>query len=179
MVSVFSIYRWEKSSLGKLNGTTLWQMPGEEPAIQTQECWATRSGPSEKPQVPRWDGMWKLSPVFLLFVFKSSHPITSPKEAQNREHLIEIKWGVPIVARWKWIWLVSMRLRVWSLASLRGLWIWHCCELWCRLAATAPIRPLAWESPYAMGAALKKAKRKKERGINTFINQPQISIPPW
>ena len=31
-----------------------------------------------------------------------------------------------------------------------------------RLAAAAPIRPLAWELPYAAGAALKK-KRKKER----------------
>ena len=28
--------------------------------------------------------------------------------------------------------------------------------LWCRLAATAPIRPLAWESLYATGVALKK-----------------------
>ena len=28
-------------------------------------------------------------------------------------------------------------------------------------AAIAPIRPLAWESPYTMGAALEKAKRKK------------------
>ena len=27
--------------------------------------------------------------------------------------------------------------------------------LWCRLAATAPIRPLAWELRYATGAALK------------------------
>ena len=30
--------------------------------------------------------------------------------------------------------------------------------LWCRLVATAPIRPLAWETPYAMGAALKRQK---------------------
>ena len=38
--------------------------------------------------------------------------------------------------------------------------------LWCRLAAEALIRPLAWEPPCAMGAALemaKKKKRKKER----------------
>ena len=28
--------------------------------------------------------------------------------------------------------------------------------LWCRLAGTAPIGPLAWEPPYAMGAALKR-----------------------
>ena len=32
--------------------------------------------------------------------------------------------------------------------------------LWCRLATTALIRPLAWESPYAMDAALKKTKTK-------------------
>ena len=30
--------------------------------------------------------------------------------------------------------------------------------LWCRLAAAAPIQPLAWELPYAAGAALKKPK---------------------
>ena len=35
--------------------------------------------------------------------------------------------------------------------------------LWCRQAATAPIRPLAWEPPYAMGAALEKAKDKKKK----------------
>ena len=34
------------------------------------------------------------------------------------------------------------------------LWLWR------RLAATAPIRPLAWEPPYVAGAALEKAKRK-------------------
>ena len=34
--------------------------------------------------------------------------------------------------------------------------------LWYRLAATAPIGPLAWEPPYAMGAALEKAKRQKK-----------------
>ena len=35
--------------------------------------------------------------------------------------------------------------------------------LWCRLAATAPIRALAWEPPYAMGAALKRQKKKKKK----------------
>ena len=34
--------------------------------------------------------------------------------------------------------------------------------LWCRPAATALMRPLAWEPPYAMGAALEKAKRQKQ-----------------
>ena len=35
--------------------------------------------------------------------------------------------------------------------------------LWCRLAATAPIRPLAWESPYAADAALKGQKTEKKK----------------
>ena len=60
---------------------------------------------------------------------------------------------------------------------LQGLRIWRCCELWCRLqtplgpillwlwhrpAATAPIRPLAWEPPYAAGVALKRKKRERD-----------------
>ena len=42
----------------------------------------------------------------------------------------------------------------------RGLdlaWLW----LWGRPAAVAPIRHLAWEPPYALGATLKSKKRKK------------------
>ena len=35
------------------------------------------------------------------------------------------------------------------------LWLWH------RLVAMDPIRPLVWESPYAEGAALEKAKRQQ------------------
>ena len=33
--------------------------------------------------------------------------------------------------------------------------------LWCRLGATAPITPLAWEPPYATEMALEKAERQK------------------
>ena len=36
--------------------------------------------------------------------------------------------------------------------------------LWCKLAAIAPIRPFAWEPPYAMGVALKRQKKKKKKG---------------
>ena len=39
--------------------------------------------------------------------------------------------------------------------DLALLWLWH------RLVATAPIRLLAWEPPYAAGVALEKAKRQK------------------
>ena len=34
--------------------------------------------------------------------------------------------------------------------------------LWCRLAATAPIGPPAWEPSYAVGTALKRQKTKKK-----------------
>ena len=39
------------------------------------------------------------------------------------------------------------------------LWLWR------KLAATALIRPLAWEPPYAMGVALGKTKKKKKKKI--------------
>ena len=74
----------------------------------------------------------------------------------------------------KRIQLGTMRLQVQSLASLSGLRIlvavscgvgrrrgsdlgllWLCC----RLAATAPIQPLAWEPSHAMGAGFKKKKK--------------------
>ena len=51
------------------------------------------------------------------------------------------------------------------------LWLWY------KLAATAPIRPLAWEPPHASSAALEKTerpkKKKKEikmRYVKSYIN---------
>ena len=52
--------------------------------------------------------------------------------------------------------LGTMRLQVRFLASVSGMGIQRCHELWRMLAATAPIGPLAWERPYATGAALKR-----------------------
>ena len=40
------------------------------------------------------------------------------------------------------------------------LWLWR------RPVATAPIRPLAWEPPYAAGAAQEMAKRPKKKKID-------------
>ena len=40
------------------------------------------------------------------------------------------------------------------------LWLWH------RQVATAPIRPVAWEPPYAAGVALKDRRQKiKNLGV--------------
>jgi len=37
------------------------------------------------------------------------------------------------------------------------LWLWY------RLAAAAPIRPLSWKLPYALGTTLKHRKKKLKR----------------
>ena len=79
----------------------------------------------------------------------------------------------------KRIWLWTMRLRVPPLALLSGLRIWHCCGVsckrgldlallwrWHRPTAILSIRPLAWESPYATGSALKRPKKKKNNNNN-------------
>ena len=69
------------------------------------------------------------------------------------------------MAQGKRIRLGTLRLWVRSLALLSGLRIWCCCEVGCRPAAIAPIGPLAWEPPYASGAALKRKKEKKKRSL--------------
>ena len=86
------------------------------------------------------------------------------------------------MAQRKQIQLGTMRLRVRSLAhSVRhGSGVAVSCGvgrrcgsepellwLWCRPAAIAPIGPLAWELPYAMGMALKSKKQNKTK--NNFI----------
>ena len=44
--------------------------------------------------------------------------------------------------------------------------------LWCRLAAIAPVGPLAWESAYAMGVALENRQRQKKKSI--YINELKV-----
>ena len=101
--------------------------------------------------------------------------------------------GVPVVAQWLRIRLGSMRFQVRSLALLSGLgsgvavscgvgcrcgsdpkllWLWR------RLTATAPIQPLAWEPPYATGAALEMAKRQKKNN-NNKIKEIPCTLPAW
>ena len=45
-------------------------------------------------------------------------------------------------------------------------------RLWHRLAAVAPIRPLAWEFPYAAGAALKRQRAKK----NGYLKKKKLAL---
>ena len=41
--------------------------------------------------------------------------------------------------------------------------------LWCRPATVVPIRPLAWDPPYAVGAAKKKTKKKKKKNSKLIL----------
>ena len=83
--------------------------------------------------------------------------------------------GVPIVAQWRWIQLGAWgcRFDTWphsvgwesGIAMSCGVGNRHGLDLallwlWCRLAAVALIWPLAWQPPRALGAALKRGKKK-------------------
>ena len=52
---------------------------------------------------------------------------------------------------------VATGLRHRHSSDLAWLWLWH------RPAATAPIRPLAWERSYISGAVQEMAKRQKKK----------------
>ena len=79
-----------------------------------------------------------------------------------------------------------MRMQVWSLVSLSGLRIRHCCELWCRLQtqpgsgiAVAVVQARSYSSDLtpslgtscAVGVAQKKKRKKerKERDVEQFM----------
>ena len=116
--------------------------------------------------------VWSLAHTHAMGVAKNEDRVLSMKELQDnyRRHIL----GAPVLAQWKQIWLVSKRMQHQSLASLSGLRIWCCCQLWCRLqtwlwshiavaVAIALIRPLAI---YATVVALKgKKKRHTQRTI--------------
>ena len=81
-------------------------------------------------------------------------------------------------------WVKDLALPVSCGVGHRHSWDLAFLWLWCRLAATVPIRPLAWELPYAKGVILKKKKKKKEeeerkkerkRKTNKQISKPRTS----
>ena len=48
------------------------------------------------------------------------------------------------------------------------LWLWH------RLEAVAPIRPLAWEPPYAVGEALKRPPAPQKKKWDTIQKRHKL-----
>ena len=55
-------------------------------------------------------------------------------------------------------------------SSLALLWLWR------RPLAAAPIQPLGWEHPYAMGLALKRQKKKKFN-MKSQLDNIQMILP--
>ena len=53
-------------------------------------------------------------------------------------------------------------------SDLALLWLWR------RLATIAPIRPLAWEPLYAVGAVLKRQKTNKQNKTKKDSQFPQL-----
>ena len=54
--------------------------------------------------------------------------------------------------------------------------------VWCRPVATAPIQPLAWEPPHAMGAAQEMAKKQQQKSILKAVIKIKnylLEFPSW
>ena len=82
----------------------------------------------------------------------------------NRNH--EVAGSIPALAQWVNDQWVAVSCGVGCRRGLDPALLW----LWRRLVATALIQPLAWESPYAAGAAQeiatttdKRQKKKKKK----------------
>ena len=54
--------------------------------------------------------------------------------------------------------------------DLALLWLWR------RPAATAPIRPLAWEAPCGMGVALKRQKTKGGGAGESSVQNTKLNL---
>ena len=85
---------------------------------------------------------------------------------QTRNH--EVAGSVPALAQW-----VNVSCGVGCRRGLDPVLLW----LWRRPAATAPIPPLAWESPYAREQPKEIAKRQKKKYIHYFqTNFPGVPV---
>ena len=82
--------------------------------------------------------------------------------------------GVPVVAQWKQIQVVSMRMRIQSLPSFSGLGIRRCHELWCRsqtqlgshiAVAVAQASRCSWDSTLSLGTSMCHGWGPKKRGL--------------
>ena len=94
--------------------------------------------------------------------------------------------SIMVVLSWKWIWLVSMRMQVWSLALLSGLriqcwlwavvyvadmaWIWRCCG--CSSNSTPP----SLGTSVCHGYGPKKTKEKNHKVCSIINNIASLTF---
>ena len=90
----------------------------------------------------------------------SSHRGAAVNES-NRNH--EVAGSIPGLAQW----VEDLSFAISCGVGCRRGWDPALLWLWRRLAATAPVRPLAWEPPYAMGVAPKNSKKKRRNNCHS------------
>ena len=96
-------------------------------------------------------------------LYFGSFPSGAAETNLTRNH--KVAGLIPVLAQW---------LRIPSIAVSCGVGRRHDSDpmlLWllCRPAATAPIGPLYWEPPYAVGEALKRQKKKNYFNQHTSL----------
>ena len=80
-------------------------------------------------------------------------------EETNLTRNLEVVGSIPGLAQWVKDPGIAVSCGVGRRRGSDPTLLW----LWCKPVATAPIRPLAWELPYAMSLALEKTKRQKTK----------------
>ena len=83
---------------------------------------------------------------FKLCLSKFHLILDGKKQGNLGEFLLWLNGNIPVLSQW-----------------VKDLvWLWH------RLVATAGIRPLAWEFPYALGMTLKRKKKKRQDNLGSL-----------
>jgi len=82
----------------------------------------------------------------------------------------------PVVAQWKWIQPVFLRMQVWSSASLSGLKIRRCPELWCR--SQTRLGSGSYSSGSTLGTSICRGWSWKEKKKNYCVKWENVNDSP-